>query len=167
MPEFMLALRAACLKLRKERENSPRYIHPSTFYVKDLLYCWRLSLSFHFFPSAGAAKKTTLVKSTNSDNNSNKSKLPTLDLTLNGLSLCLDDWAIWAVCKNLYCVKTCAQCYPLLTTYYKILKLFKRAAWLKLYSTLLNFSCHVFKNYSGPLINMNFMNNSATCIYHG
>merc|ERR1712096_445477 len=65
---FMVALRAACLKLRKERENSPSW----------------------------AAKRTTLVKSTNSDNNNNnKSKLLMLDLslTLNGLSLYLDDWA--------------------------------------------------------------------------
>ena len=55
---------------------------------------WRLPLSFHSFLSAGAVKRTTLVKSTSSDNNNSNSMLPMLDLTLNDLSL-LSGWLGW------------------------------------------------------------------------
>ena len=111
MPEFMLALRAACLKLRKERENSPRYTLPFILDVQNIwscfFHCWRLPLSFHSFLSAGAVKRTTLVKSTNSDNNNSNSMLPMLDLTLNDLSL-LSGWLGWTPSQEfILCEEMC------------------------------------------------------------
>ena len=117
---------------------------------------WRLPLSFHSFLSAGAVKRTTLVKSTNSDNNNSNSMLPMLDLTLNDLSL-LSGWLGWTPSQEfILCEEMCPVlflCSPFAIKYCSSSK--EQLEWSFLDTTLLSchlneFLCHIFKKLQWP-----------------
>ena len=135
MPEFMLALRAACLKLRKERENSPRYTNP-------IVVFWMPKESFFIIEDCPLFSMLFLSWGRQEDNFGQIHQLRQQQQHAayawphsQRLSL-LDDWVGLLPSYGVGCLQECLMwrnvltlCYPLQSNI--LMKLFKRAAWVK------------------------------------
>ena len=167
MPEFMLALRAACLKLRKERENSPRYTLPSILDIKKWRYVFSLVKTtplFSLFSLSWGRQEDNFGQIHQLRQQQQQqhaayawphSQRAFSLIWMTGLDPFSRVYLVWRIAPSAF---------PLLTICYEILQLFKRAAWMNFFghsSSELSpqWISHVIssKNYSGSLIQTNFI----------